>query len=81
MQEEEQRKIAESLNEHNVESDANKRQTQVFMKSEKSSLNLKTINDREEKLPIINIQQFEYYNTRFENNSLFFSQIRHNYMR
>ena len=49
MQEEEQRKIAESLNEHNVESDANKRQTQVFMKSEKSSLNLKTINDREEK--------------------------------
>ena len=52
MQEEEQRKIAESLNEHNVESDANKRQTQVFMKSEKS-----TINDREEKLPIINIQQ------------------------
>ena len=52
MQEEEQRKITESLNEHNVESDANKRQTQVFMKSEKS-----TINDREEKLPIINIQQ------------------------
>ena len=52
MQEEEQRKIAESLNEHNVESDANKRQTQVFMKSEKS-----TINDREEKFPIINIQQ------------------------
>ena len=57
MQEEEQRKIAESLNEHNVESDANKRQTQVFMKSKKSSLNLKTINDREEELPIINIQQ------------------------
>ena len=35
-----------------MQSDANKRQTQVFMKSEKS-----TINDREEKLPIINIQQ------------------------
>ena len=80
MQEEEQRKIAESLNEHNVESDANKRQTQVFMKSEKSSLNLKTINDREEKLPIINIQQLNITTPIYKQESIF-SQIRHNYMR
>ena len=75
MQEEEQRKIAESLNEHNVESDANKRQTQVFMKSEKSS-----INDREEKLPIINIQQLNITTPIYKQESIF-SQIRHNYMR
>ena len=71
MQEEEQRKIAESLNEHNVESDANKRQTQVFMKSKKSSLNLKTINDREEELPIINFQQLNITTPIYKQESIF----------
>ena len=71
MQEEEQRKIAESLNEHNVESDANKRQTLVFMKSKKSSLNLKTINDREEELPIINIQQLNITTPIYKQESIF----------
>ena len=71
MQEEEQRKIAESLNEHNVESDANKRQTLIFMKSKKSSLNLKTINDREGELPIINIQQLNITTPIYKQESIF----------